>query len=183
SHFNLLQDFSRLQVNLALLRDGFNADSTGGQVELDEFDYPRLDYSISESLWRGLKHAMMSMVEIQFAAGAKAVMPLHMDAQKMSNWKEAKKQIEDLPTKPIRWQIMSAHVMGGCGIGNQGESVCDEFGRMHQFDNLSVLDGSIFPTSLGVNPQLSIYAIVAKLAASLSVRLGGELPKDLLIEN
>ena len=182
AHFELLKDFTHLQVNLALLRDGFNPDSRGGQVKLDKFSYPRLDYSISKSLWRGLKHAMLSMTENQFAAGAKAVMPLHMDAQKVSSWKAVKKQIENLPVEPVRWQIMSAHVMGGCGIGKQGKSVCDELGQVHGFDNLSVLDGSLFPTSLGVNPQLSIYAIVAKLAATLSVKLGGDLPEDLPTE-
>jgi choline dehydrogenase-like flavoprotein len=36
-----------------------------------------------------------------------------------------------------------------------------------------VLDGSLFPTSIGANPQLSIYAIVAKLASGLAQSLRG----------
>jgi choline dehydrogenase-like flavoprotein len=35
-----------------------------------------------------------------------------------------------------------------------------------------VLDGSLFPTSLGANPQLSIYAIAAKLATGLAQAIG-----------
>ena len=38
--------------------------------------------------------------------------------------------------------------------------------------NLSVHDGSLFPTSIGANPQLSIYGITAKLASGLAARLG-----------
>jgi len=34
-----------------------------------------------------------------------------------------------------------------------------------------VLDGSLFPTSVGANPQLSIYALTTKLATSLAQRL------------
>ena len=37
--------------------------------------------------------------------------------------------------------------------------VVDERGRHHHLANLSVHDGSVFPTSIGANPQLSIYAL------------------------
>ncbi|HXD06653.1 MAG TPA: GMC oxidoreductase, partial [Burkholderiaceae bacterium] len=42
-----------------------------------------------------------------------------------------------------------------------------------QIDNLSVHDGSLFPTSLGANPQLSIYGLVNRLATGLAKRLSG----------
>jgi len=44
-------------------------------------------------------------------------------------------------------------------------------GRHHQVEALAVLDGSLFPTSIGANPQLSIYGIVAKLATALAAGL------------
>jgi choline dehydrogenase-like flavoprotein len=31
--------------------------------------------------------------------------------------------------------------------------------RYHDLDNLFVVDGSVFPTSLGVNPQETIYGV------------------------
>jgi choline dehydrogenase-like flavoprotein len=37
--------------------------------------------------------------------------------------------------------------------------------------NLSVHDGSLFPTSIGANPQLSIYGVTARLASGLAERL------------
>ncbi|MBV8432888.1 MAG: hypothetical protein JO029_01255, partial [Candidatus Eremiobacteraeota bacterium] len=39
--------------------------------------------------------------------------------------------------------------------------------------NLYVFDGSAFPTSLGVNPQLSIYGIVSRNANELAAALLG----------
>jgi choline dehydrogenase-like flavoprotein len=36
-----------------------------------------------------------------------------------------------------------------------------------------VHDGSLFPTSIGANPQLSIYGITARLAANLAQALTG----------
>jgi choline dehydrogenase-like flavoprotein len=42
--------------------------------------------------------------------------------------------------------------------------------------NLYAADGSLFPTSIGANPQLSIYAIAAKLADGLAASMGGRPP-------
>jgi len=50
-------------------------------------------------------------------------------------------------------------------------AVVDLDGRHHLLRNLYVMDGSLFPTSVGANPQLSIYAIAARLATGLAVQL------------
>ena len=179
-HSEQMKAFANFQANLALLRDGFNEQSIGGSVMLDEYDYPQLNYSPNSMIWRGAKHAMLSMAEMQFAAGAKKVFPVHMDSLGYTSWNEAKTAINNLPQEVLRWQLVSAHVMGGSAMGKDPQhSVCNNDGEFHQLESLSVLDGSLFPTSLGVNPQLSIYAIVAKLSSKLAKKLGGQLPADL----
>ena len=40
-------------------------------------------------------------------------------------------------------------------------------GKYHHLDNLYIMDGSLFPTSIGANPQLSIYGLVYKLSTNL----------------
>jgi choline dehydrogenase-like flavoprotein len=58
--------------------------------------------------------------------------------------------------------------MGGCAMGpDPRTSVVAESGRHHQLANLSVHDGSVFPTSLGANPQLTIYALAGRMATGL----------------
>jgi choline dehydrogenase-like flavoprotein len=50
--------------------------------------------------------------------------------------------------------------MGGCAMGGDPRtSVVDSTLRYHDLDNLFVVDGSVFPTSLGVNPQETIFGI------------------------
>jgi choline dehydrogenase-like flavoprotein len=62
--------------------------------------------------------------------------------------------------------------MGGCAMGeNPQQAVTDSLGRHHQLSNLSIHDGSLFPTSIGANPQLSVYGLTAKLASKLAERL------------
>jgi choline dehydrogenase-like flavoprotein len=51
--------------------------------------------------------------------------------------------------------------------------VVSSLGRHHQVENLSVMDGSVFPTSIGANPQLSVYGLVCKNATQLVSELTG----------
>lgn len=78
--------------------------------------------------------------------------------------------------KPLLTRVVSAHVMGGCGLaGDEKRGVTRPDGTHWQLRNLSVHDGSLFPTSIGANPQLSIYGIVNRLTQQLIGRLGGRV--------
>jgi choline dehydrogenase-like flavoprotein len=69
---------------------------------------------------------------------------------------------------------MSAHVMGGCAMAGRADlGVVRPDGQHWQIDDLSVHDGSLFPTSIGANPQLSVYGLVNQLATGLARRLSG----------
>jgi cholesterol oxidase len=55
---------------------------------------------------------------------------------------------------------MTAHILGGCPMGkNKDEGVVNEFFEVFEYKNMYVLDGSIIPCNLGVNPSLSITAL------------------------
>jgi choline dehydrogenase-like flavoprotein len=112
------------------------------------------------------------MAEIQFAGGAHSVMPMHADARHVKNFAEARMMIDDLSLEIFRTRLGSAHVMGGCAMGEDPrQAVCDSLGQHHYLQNLSIHDGSLFPTSIGANPQLSVYALTAQLATALGERL------------
>ena len=160
-HAALMQQFNHLQATIALLRDGFHPQSQGGTVQLDDAQQPVLDYPITDYLWQGMREALLSMAELQFAAGARQVLPVHHDAKLYNNWPEAKAAILQLSMQALKQTVVSAHVMGGCNMSaSAANGVVDQNGRHHQLQNLSVFDGSILPTSLGANPQLTIYALV-----------------------
>lgn len=171
-HASLMQQFPHAHAMLALLRDGFHAQSVGGQVRLREDGSPILDYEISDFVWDGVRRALLTMAEIQFAAGAKAVYPVHEMADGYASWTAARKAIADLSYRPLLTRVASAHVMGGCPMSEDTKlGLVAPNGRYHDVRNLSVHDGSLFPTSIGANPQLSIYGITARLASSLATEL------------
>ena len=100
------------------------------------------------------------------------VMPVHGSGASYTSWSEARTGIGTLALKALALPVVSAHVMGGCPLGPDAKrAVADTDGRHHHLDNLYVFDGSLFPTSIGANPQVSIYGIVTRLASGLAHRL------------
>ena len=168
-HSMWMKRLPHMHVAIALMRDGFHPQSVGGSVAIRNDGSALLDYQISNYVWDGIRHALLVMAEVQFAAGAKIVMPLHEDAKPYRNWADAKRAIAAMPMQTLRTRVASAHVMGGCTMGaNASTSVTRGDGRHHQLENLWVFDGSVFPTSIGANPQLSIYAMAARNATRLA---------------
>ncbi len=172
AHARSMQQFRHLQVVIALLRDGFHPDSPGGTVHLRDDGTPVLDYPLTPFVWDGVRRAFVAMAEIQFAAGATSVSPGHGSGVAFSSFTQAKAAIGGFELAPLVTRVVSAHVMGGAPLGpDPRRAVVDVDGRHHHLRNLHVMDGSLFPTSIGANPQLSIYALAARLAAGLAAQL------------
>lgn len=180
-HGTKMADFPRIQAVIALVRDGFHPDSPGGQVTLRSDGSPVLDYRLNATYWEAARRALLTMAEIQLAAGAEAVHPVHEAAPAFTTLEAARRGIAELPLAPLSCRVVSAHVMGGCAMADAPEhGVTNDFGRHFQVGNLSVHDGSLFPTSIGANPQLSIYGLVARNAAVLAAELTGR-PKPAIL--
>lgn len=168
----LMQQLPNSNMMIALLRDGFHPDSSQGEVQLRNDGSPVLDYRLTDYTWEAVRRTYQSMADIQFAAGARTVTPVHNDARPAKSLAEAREMIDALDLRRFKARLGSAHVMGGCAMGEDAtRAVTDSLGRHHQLENLSIHDGSLFPTSIGANPQLSIYGITARLSSLLAERL------------
>jgi cholesterol oxidase len=66
----------------------------------------------------------------------------------------------------------TVHPLGGCPMADDpAAGVVDDLGKVHGYEGLYVLDGSIVPTSLGVNPSKTIAALAERGAHGLAERL------------
>ena len=171
-HFELMSKFPYISNMIALMRDGFHHESQGGEVLLQSDGSPVLDYKVTPYIWQGFLDAWLVMAEAQFAAEAKVVMPIHTDTKGFTTWSEAKKEIPLLSSKLFAAKLFSAHVMGGLPFGEDPKkSVLDSYGRFRTVENLTVVDGSMFPTSLGANLQETIFAFSYRNTDALMKRL------------
>jgi choline dehydrogenase-like flavoprotein len=119
----------------------------------------RVDYEIRPEVWEALREGAKALARVQFAAGASVVRTFHEPPVVMRS--EADVGLLDAaPWEALRVGVFSAHAMGGCAAGRDPEkSVVDSRLKIHWLDNVFVVDGSVFPTSLGVNPMETILGI------------------------
>jgi len=79
-----------------------------------------------------------------------------------------------------RGPVLTVHPLGGCAMGETAATgVVDQYGRVFEGDanggvheGLAVLDGSIMPTSLGINPSLTIATLARRAIRHLRVEWG-----------
>jgi choline dehydrogenase-like flavoprotein len=73
----------------------------------------------------------------------------------------------DLPAHHLF--LYASHPMGTCRMGGDpATSVVDPNGKVWGWANLRVADASTFPTSLGVNPQVTTMAIGLMVGESIA---------------
>jgi choline dehydrogenase-like flavoprotein len=67
--------------------------------------------------------------------------------------------------------VYAAHPIGGCRMADRADlGVVDDTGAVYGYEGLFCIDGSIVPTSLGVNPSLTISALSERCAERLVAR-------------
>jgi choline dehydrogenase-like flavoprotein len=156
-------------AHIAITIDGFHDDVPGGRVELRPSGAPIVDYPIPPKLWEAFRFGQKRLAELAFASGASEVSTLH-DPPLVLRSKDELDRIDALRWEPSAVPVFTAHQMGGCRMGDDRKSsvVRSEDLRMHALSNAWVIDGSVFPTSLGVNPQESIYGLARLMATRLA---------------
>src|SRR5215208_2678946 len=107
-----------------------------------------------------MQESLVEMCRIHLAAGASSVYVMRnppLEVRPSSGFEEIRKI--DF-TESQRATVFTVHVMGGCQMNGDGRRRCvnNDF-TFGDLKNLWVVDASLFPTALGANPQVTIYAL------------------------
>jgi len=154
-----MKKLSNLSFLIAIHADGIHPEDSGGSVSLRPSGRPKISYPVSPLLQEAFSHSHTSLAKIALAAGAKNCHTMHVQGSLIeSNNDIAKLQQQEYGA--LKHGIFSAHQMGGLPMGKDPNiSIVNPKFRHHTLENLYVVDGSIFPTALGVNPSQTIYTL------------------------
>jgi choline dehydrogenase-like flavoprotein len=132
---------------------------THGRVRRGLGGGPKITYSMKAADVRRFKEGVGHLIEMMFAAGAREVYPgVHGLPERITSVDEAA-ALPDLPDDPRRFHFIMAHLFGTATMHpDPRRGVVGADGQAHEMPGLFVLDSSIFPTNLGVNPQHTIGA-------------------------
>lgn len=120
---------------------------------------PRVIWELSAADAYRMRYAVERTAEAWLAAGAAAAFSAHSQLTVFRRTKDFAK-LDNLGWQAGEIGLFCFHQMGTARMGSQrARSVVSPTGRMWAYPNLYVADASIFPTSTGVNPQLTVYAL------------------------
>ena len=155
----LMSRLAHVSGLISLHVDGLLPGDEGGTVSLRADGRPDIAYPVDARLAEAMKASHEILSKVHFAAGARQVATLHTSPVVMETEADVSR-LAQAEYGAMKHAIFSAHQMGGCSMGPRREdSVVDATLRHHELPNLFVVDGSVLPTALGVNPSETIYGL------------------------
>ena len=132
---------------------------------------PKIVYHLHDDDLRLMARALRLITEVAFEAGAEYVIPGVRGVPKVLRTLKEADALRSHPLLPRDMMMIGNHPLGTMRMGDDPSiSVVDANAEAHLVKNLHVMDGSIFPTNLGVNPMWSIMAFADYNANKLLTR-------------
>lgn len=145
------------------------SDKGDGSVRARSNGRAKLSYRWDDADVEILKRGMVLAARILLAGGANEVRVTGHAA----GWHSTPESLADeMARYPLENFILySAHPMSTNPMGLDPEtSVVDPYGKAHRMDGLYLADAGIFPTSLGVNPQLTTMTLATMIGRELAAK-------------
>lgn len=148
------------------------SDSSVGRVAIAGDGSARITYRLNREDARKLSFGIARAAEIYFAAGATEVYSQVRGMPIIERGRVAEFEASDPAPNDLRLEAF--HPMGTAAMAaDPKRGVTAPDGSVHGTAGLYVADGSVLPTSLGVNPMMTIIAMSAHVARGLASELAG----------
>lgn len=154
AHRRIMERYAHLAAFTAMLHD-----ETAGTVQPDGALGLSVDYWPNAADRAQLSGGLVHCARLLFAAGARSVLvpgqpPLILETE------ADLRRLDGHVLERGRMDVSAVHPMASVAMSDDARlGPVDSRGAHHGLDGLWVSDGSLFPESIGVPPQLSIYAM------------------------
>lgn len=161
-HMRAMRSFRHMAVFCAMVHD-----ETWGQVKAMPDGRTQLRYTMNPADTAQLGLGLKAASQLMFAAGAREVIAPGRARHVWSNASELP-DVDWSFARPHAIPLSAVHPMGGMRMGaDPRRSAVGPQGEHHHIRGLFVADGSVFPTSIGGPPQISIYTFAHRIARSV----------------
>lgn len=165
AHQERLATFDRLGSNGVHL-----SDTSTGRVRLGADESLRISYRLNRGDVDRLLFGIARAAEIWFAAGAEEVYPQVSGSPVLKPG--GLPAFESSRPKAGDLRLEAFHPMGTARMGLDPDTcVTRPDGAVHDVEGLHVIDGSLLPSSLGVNPMMTIIACASRISRDLATRI------------
>ncbi len=146
-------------------------DTSRGRVLLGPGGKPVMTYVMNDHDVARLKRGMEVLMRVFMAAGAEAVFPQMagftevVDMRDIERFRRARHHARD-------FDLTAHHPLGTCHMGvDPRSSVVGPTHEVHDLPGLFICDGSAVPSSIGVNPMMTIMAMATRAAQYVARRV------------
>jgi len=159
SHGERMREYSAMASVIVMLHD-----HVGGRVRPADGEQLHLHYSLDAAEYRQLAQGLRGAGTLLLAGGASEVLVPTSPPRRATTTNELD-ALDASDLGALNPPLAAVHPMSTLWMGDDpAKSVVDPRGRHHQLDDLWVADGSLFPTSIGAPPQISIYTMGRRVA-------------------
>jgi choline dehydrogenase-like flavoprotein len=169
--------YLRAASPIALVREW-----SGGVVRVDKYGLPVVSYELEHKDRTTMIKGMEEMARILMASGATEIWSTHSDPVSVGDGSrplteadldEFDHEIERRGIQRNKIMLFSAHIMGSVRMSSDPQQgPTQPSGELHSIRNLYIGDASVFPTSPGVNPMVSIMSMSKRTSEFILNRLG-----------
>ncbi|MFO0600128.1 MAG: GMC family oxidoreductase [Myxococcaceae bacterium] len=146
-------------------------DTSTGRVRPGKDGVPRITYWLNDVDLKKMHRACALISRVMFAAGAREVLLPLKAHERLRSLADVEK-LERSTIAARHLDISAYHPLGTARMGvDPLRSVVDATHETHDVHHLFIVDGSAVPSSLGVNPQLTIMAMSLRAAQFVERRL------------
>ncbi|KPK15066.1 MAG: hypothetical protein AMJ62_10815 [Myxococcales bacterium SG8_38] len=162
---DFMQRSKKFQAAVTLIHD-----HNVGRVYLDG-DRKQIEYDIDDRDFESVREALRGAARMYFAAGARRVYLPVTRRTTIDRESDIDSVINGLRNGKHMYRLTSYHPQGTMRMGaDPAKSVVGPDGRCHDLDNVYVPDASLFPSSLLVNPQLTVYGMASYISDRILAR-------------
>jgi choline dehydrogenase-like flavoprotein len=180
----MLNSFNKFVTYIGISRDHSTASNC---VTIDKNGNAIINYVLTSQDENILIHGLIENLKLMRKSGVRVLnasyehlpmytVPINDDTPEADvAFEKYCDNIRKIGIKPHQAMLFSAHQMSSCRMATSSQNgPVNPEGELYETRNLFIADASVFPTSLGINPMITVQSMALMISKNIIRKLGKE---------